>query len=699
MLRRNVIAIIGGLLLVVLIAIVGIGVARASSITQEPMNQLVCAGSRVSLTAASANPSAQVQWQQSTNGGATWKNIPGATAPTFDLTAPASDNGVLYRAVFTTLVGRAVSNAAKLSVNAAPLITTQPTGETMIQDQSASFSAVVKGTPTPTLQWQVSADGGTTWNNIGGANSTTYTFTAQAIDNGSMYRAVLSNSCGTAMTNPATLNVVALGPSVSIPTVPVTPTPVPPTPVTPAPVPPTQMPPEITSANAATFIANIPGTFTITTTGAPTPGLTESGALPAGVTFSNNGDGTATLSGTPAAGTGGVYNITLTASNGASPAATQDLTLTVDQTPAVTVQPVSQSICTGSGVSFTGAASGFPTPSVQWQVSTDGGATWNDLNGATSNTLSFTADVSQNGYEYRARFTNSAGSTATNAATLTVNVAPAITAQPANQNVTASQTATFTAAASGSPPPSVQWQVSSDGGATWTNLSGATSPTLTFTAQLAQNGNLYRAVFTNACGDATSNAAQLTVTFQPITISGHVFDDLNGNGQRDPGEPGLDGWTVRLIDPSTGRVIAVQTTDQKGHYAFANLGPGTYRVREVLQPGWVETTPKFRDITAQSGVDVGDVNFGNVRPADLSLAGTSNPDPVRAGATLTYTLTVGNHGPNDAANVAVIDTLPKRVTFQTLAAPPGWACDMPAPGATGTVTCTVPTLNNGETEV
>ena len=46
------------------------------------------------------------------------------------------------------------------------------------------------------------------------------------------------------------------------------------------------------------------GTFTVTTTGFPTATtLTETGALPAGVTFVDNGDGTATLAGTPAAGT------------------------------------------------------------------------------------------------------------------------------------------------------------------------------------------------------------------------------------------------------------------------------------------------------------------------------------------------------------------------------------------------------------
>lgn len=91
-------------------------------------------------------------------------------------------------------------------------------------------------------------------------------------------------------------------------------------------------------------------------------------------------------------------------------------------------------------------------------------------------------------------------------------VAPYITTQPANQTVTAGQTATLTAAATGSPAPTVQWQVSTDGGVTFSNLSGATSTTLSFTTAVSQNGNKYRAVFTNTVESVTSNAATLTVT-------------------------------------------------------------------------------------------------------------------------------------------------------------------------------------------
>jgi hypothetical protein len=82
----------------------------------------------------------------------------------------------------------------------------------------------------------------------------------------------------------------------------------------------------------------------------------------------------------------------------------------------------------GQQVTFTAVALGTPLPIVQWQVSNDGGKTWSTLSGATSTTLTLNnVQVSQNGYQYRAVFTTSAGSATTSAATLTVNPAQTVT--------------------------------------------------------------------------------------------------------------------------------------------------------------------------------------------------------------------------------------------------------------------------------
>jgi hypothetical protein len=65
------------------------------------------------------------------------------------------------------------------------------------------------------------------------------------------------------------------------------------------------VPPTITSAASATSIVGTAFSFTVDTTGAPTPAITESGALPAGLSLTDNGNGTATLAGTSTAGSGG----------------------------------------------------------------------------------------------------------------------------------------------------------------------------------------------------------------------------------------------------------------------------------------------------------------------------------------------------------------------------------------------------------
>jgi hypothetical protein len=89
--------------------------------------------------------------------------------------------------------------------------------------------------------------------------------------------------------------------------------------------------------------------------------------------------------------------------------------------PVVTANPTSLTVAARQTVTFTAAATGLNTPTVQWQVSVNGGSTFRNVPGATSTTYSFTASQSQNGEQFRALFTNSGGSTPTTAASLTVN--------------------------------------------------------------------------------------------------------------------------------------------------------------------------------------------------------------------------------------------------------------------------------------
>src|SRR5207247_1800367 len=132
-------------------------------------------------------------------------------------------------------------------------------------------------------------------------------------------------------------------------------------------------------------------------------------------------------------------------------------------------------------------------PTVQWQVSTDGGVTFNDIAGATSPTLTFAAGAADDGKEYRAQIGRASGrNVASSAATLTLDSGPLVTLSPSSQTVCPGNVS-FSAAPGGSRAPAVQWQVSTDGGVTFNDIAGATSPTLPFSAGAADDGKQYRA--------------------------------------------------------------------------------------------------------------------------------------------------------------------------------------------------------------
>src|SRR5207247_749610 len=100
-----------------------------------------------------------------------------------------------------------------------------------------------------------------------------------------------------------------------------------------------------------------------------------------------------------------------------------------------------------------------------------------------------------------------------------------------------------------------------------------------------------------------------------------VFQDTNADGVRQTGEPGLSGRTVYVDANGNGVLDAGErsaSTDSGGAYSLTNLSPGTYRVRQVLPAGWLQTTANPADITASSGGNVSGLAFGNFQMFTLS---------------------------------------------------------------------------------
>ena len=335
------------------------------------------AGASATFTAAaSANPAATVQWQVSTNGGTSYTNVSGATSTTLTVSGTtAAQNGSLYHAVFTNSIGSTTSNAATLTVNFAPAITTQPASSTVTAGQTATFTVVATGNPAPTYQWASAPSGSSTFTNISGATSATLTVaSATAAQNGNQYRVTVTNSVGT-----------------------------------------------VTSSIA---------------------------------------------------------------------------TLTVQTPPAITTQPSSATVTAGATATFTAAASGNPAPTVQWQVSTNGGTSFTPISGATSATLTLTGDdrraerqpvrgrVHQRGWHHHderrdADGQRAAGDHRRSRRAATVTAGSTADVHGRRHAVTRRRRCSGSRLRRGS--------------STFTNISGATSATLTVASTTAaQNGNQYR---------------------------------------------------------------------------------------------------------------------------------------------------------------------------------------------------------------
>jgi hypothetical protein len=514
------------------VAVVEAAPTQASApprLTLEPASTSVTAGSSVTFTAAAAGPVTGVQWQLSSDGGNSWGRIDGADAASYSFIAVLAESGFRYRAVFASHGRSTTTSVAVLTVTApavaqssspqavaqpappsaaaaadsAPQITEQPDDQGAVIGSPATFTAAASGVPTPTVQWQVSTDGGNTWAQIPGAQSASYTLGAVTSLDAGEYEAVFSNGVGTpATTAPATLTVSAtpVGPQVT------------------------------TQPSNMTVTTGSIATFTAAASGVPTPSVQwqiyENGAWTAAPCQTRD-----TCSFTADVTQNGDY-LEATFSNSVGNATSDIAILTVnpaDTKPAVQLQPSTQNVAAGDTASFTATASGIPTPTVQWEVSSDGGETWSIAPGlsANSTTYSFIATTEENDDEYQAVFTNALGSATSVPAGLAVAPSPPrITTQPVNQVVPSGSSATFTAAASGDPTPTVQWQINMNDGQGWGNIAGATSTSYTLNFVNAADGQYeYQAVFTNAAGSVTTDVVTVTIGVATATSqnwSGYV---------------------------------------------------------------------------------------------------------------------------------------------------------------------------------
>ena len=480
-------------------------VASSSTITTQPNSATVCVGATASFTVAATGGGLNYQWQQ--NNGSGFVNI-GTNNATLSFATNASQNGYVYKCIITgaCIATSLESNVATLTLNTAPIITSQPVASTICANTSTSFNVNATGTSVQ-YQWQISTTGcAGSWQNItnaapySGSNSTTLQITnAPASLNNAAYRCVVTGTCTPAATSSCVLLTVNDAPAIN------------------------QQPASVLTCAGNTAI------FSTTATNANSFQWQV-----------NLGAGFVNVVGANAATYSFVTNLSqnnnqyrCVVGGACAPTATSNAaTLNVAAALSISTQPSDVSVCenlnTSFNVSVTGAVNNY-----QWQLSTDNGATFTNISnstiyaGATTNNLALTGITNtMNNYKYRCVVTGSCPPINSNIATLTVNNLPTITTQPiANRTICDGQSTTIAVTATGTIP-TYQWQVSTNGGTSFVALTNTSFYTGVNTAllnitngTLPLNGNLYRCLVSGTCSpSATSNSCILNVSL-PASIT------------------------------------------------------------------------------------------------------------------------------------------------------------------------------------
>ncbi len=340
-------------------AILSLGTTTISS---QPLSRSVCAGDNVSFSVTAGGTALSYQWRKE------GVNISGAVSSSFAVTGVNAPDAGSYDVVVTGSCGSVTSSIATLTVNALTVINSQPQAQTVCAGGNASFTVDAGGTSLA-FQWR---KGGVS---IPGATSSSLAINGLSAADAGNYDVVVSGTCGTVIAAAAALTV-----------------------------------------NAATVINGQPqnqsacagsnATFSVTAGGA---GLSfqwrKGGVNIPGATNSN-----LTLNSISAADAGS-YDVVVTGTCGTVSSATA--TLTVNTPTAISVQPVAQSLCTGSNAVFSVTATGTNL-SYQWRK---GGV---NITGATNASLTLNGVTTADAGNYEVVVTGTCGTLTSNVVALAV---------------------------------------------------------------------------------------------------------------------------------------------------------------------------------------------------------------------------------------------------------------------------------------
>ena len=476
----------------------------------QPVNITACEGDvAVFSVNAGATTNPGYQWFEDKNDGLGALPMAGQISATLNVTAVTSKNGYKYSVIVSGDCPAAVtSNTVTLTVNELPEITLQPLPVTKCSGEDAVFTINAGVTTNPVYAWYVNTGSG--WNLASGARysgNTTNTLTVVgAVESmsGYTFKVRVSGSCNPFIESTPVLLTVTRQAEI------------------------TSQPVSLALCEGAT------ATFTVNaglTTGPSYQWQQFVGAvwqnLPAEINASM------VINPVTSAMNNNRYRVIVSSTCGSS-LTSNNVDLVVNEIPEITLQPVSATICEGTVTDFIVNAGVTTAVSYRWQVSTDNGLNWNNINDGSTYTGTLTADLKLNNplrnmnlWQYRVIVSGTCTPAVTsNTAVLTVNTKPEILVQPSDVTICENTNTHFQVTSQGTGL-TYQWFVDtgtgfnpvSNGGV----YSGATTNNLVLTnVPSSYNGYNYNVKITGTCSPvATSVTARLgvsiitSITLQP----------------------------------------------------------------------------------------------------------------------------------------------------------------------------------------
>lgn len=490
----------------------------APGVVTNPANMATCPGANATFSTSATGTALTYQWQVNTGSG--YVNVvdggiySGATTAMLQLTgATIADNNNKYRCVINgTCTPPATTAEAELTINQVPNISSGPANQVICLNENTTFGVTATGTGVM-YQWQVSTTG-TLWTNVisssiySGVNTATLTITgATNLQNGTMYRCVVSGTCTPSVTS----SVASL--TVNQPTV-----------ISSNPSSATVCPSSNVVFTVGATGTNVSYQWEMSTNSGSTWNNVVNNSVYSGATSAN-----LVASNVQSSYTGNMYRCKVSGICAPTLLTSATAVLTVHTNVVINAEPAANTtICSGGNTSLSVTATGTGA-GYQWMINNGSGfvalsnnSNYSGVTTATLNISGITAAPNAKVYLYKCLVTGTCNSVNTITAYVNVQAKPAVTTNPSSITVCEnSNNTSFSVTATGSNL-TYQWQVNT--GSSWTNISnstnysGATTRILSIQQALySMNSYQYRCVVSGSCTPAAISGSA-TLTVNPLVV-------------------------------------------------------------------------------------------------------------------------------------------------------------------------------------